>query len=347
MDRVLVTGGTGFVASHLVARLLQDGHHVSVTVRDPGGRRTAALRNLTVGRPGHLAVHAADLLTEGSFDAAAEGVDTVFHVASPFFMAEQITDPQTELVDPALLGTRNVLGTVNRTPSVRRVVLTSTIGAMFGDYSDTLALPGRVLTEDVVNTSSSLQRSPYHYSKVLAENEAWRIADEQDRWSMVSVNPGLVLGPVLVPGSASGSLFLLDELMAGKLWFGVPDIAFAAVDVRDVADAHVAAGERTDAAGRYIVSHREMVPFTEMARILRSVHDHPWRVPRTRLPTPAVRLLGPAFGLDRQFIEHHVGIRFTLDNRRSRTELGVSYRPVADSLRDHYRAWSRNRAVRG
>ena len=85
------------------------------------------------------------------------GCGTVFHVASPFFLPEQIKDPQRELLEPALKGTRDVLGAVNRCASLDKVVLTSTIGAMFGDYADVLGMKGRMLTEDQSNTSSTFE----------------------------------------------------------------------------------------------------------------------------------------------------------------------------------------------
>ena len=344
METVLVTGGGGFVAGQLIAQLLDDGVSVHTTVRDSGDpAKVSALTDLADAYPGQLSIFAADLLREGSFDDAAAGVDTVFHVASPFYMAEQITDPQTELIEPALAGTRNVLHTVDRTPSVRRVVLTSTIGAIFGDYSDVLAMKDQTVAEEYFNSTSSPDHSPYHYSKVVAEKQAWQINAGQDRWDLVVINPGLVLGPALNPSSQSGSLFLLDELMGGKLWFGVPDISFAPVDVRDVARAHIAAGARPEASGRYIVSHPQMISFIDMAHAIRRVHRKPSIVARNTIPVPMLRAVGPAFGLDREFIANHVGIRFRLDNSRSIAELGISYRPVTETLADHYHSWQQAR----
>ncbi|AYF97254.1 NAD-dependent epimerase/dehydratase family protein [Protaetiibacter intestinalis] len=338
--RALVTGGNGFVGSHVVAALLEAGHEVVATVREPDDpARTAALRALGDAHPGRLTVRHGELLVEGSFDEAMDGCDTVLHVASPFLMAEQISDPQTQLIEPALTGTRNVLGSATRTASVTRVVLTSTIGAMFGDYSDVLEIPDRVLREEHWNSTSTLEREPYHYSKTLAEREAWRLHAEQDRWSLVTVNPGLVLGPALAAGSVSGSLFLFDELIGGTLWFGVPDIAFAPVDVREVALAHVRAAERREVGGRVIVSRDTMVAFIDFARMVRAQQPRLPRVARTVLPTWLLRMVGPAFGLDRAFIENHVGIRFALDNTRSIAELGIAYRPVEETMRDHVAAW--------
>lgn len=337
---VLVTGGTGFVAGHVVAALLDGAYDVRATVR-PGTspQRRQALLSLAATRPGRLTLHEADLCARDGFDAAVAGCATVFHVASPFLLPEQIEDPERDVVRPAVDGTRHVLGAVADAPSVRRVVLTSTVGAVFGDYRDACALPGGVLREDVFNTSSTVGNNPYHYAKTRAEQEAWRLVSGQRRWDLVSVNPGLVLGPTLWPGSSSGSLFLMDELLAGQLFFGVPDISFTVVDVREVAMAHVAAAERPAARGRYLLARREMVSLHDIARIVRRHGATGWRVPRHRVPDWAVRLVGPRFGLTPDYLRGHLGLRFTVDSRRSTDELGVVYRPVEDTVRDHWTAW--------
>src|SRR5262249_2550851 len=151
------------------------------------------------------------------------GCAVVHHVASPFLLPEKIKDGRRQMLDPALRGTRNVLQTINRTPSVTRVVMTSTVGAIFGDYIDVLQMKDQTLSEIYFNTTSTLENYPYHFAKVEAEREAWRICREQDRWSLVTINPGLILGPSLTPASDSGSLFLLDGMLKGHFFYGLPD----------------------------------------------------------------------------------------------------------------------------
>lgn len=215
-ETMLVTGGSGFVASHLILQLLEMDATVHATVRSlRNGAKTKPLTDMQARFPGKLTLYEADLLTPGSFDAAMAGCAIVFHVASPFKLPEKIKDGQREMVEPALQGTRNVLGSVNRTESVRRVVMTSTIGAIFGDYIDVRSMKNNTVAEDYFNTSSNVQNNPYHYSKVLAEKKAWKIQGEQSRWSLTTINPGMILGPSLTPASESGSLFLLDEMFKG------------------------------------------------------------------------------------------------------------------------------------
>ncbi|KAK0391257.1 hypothetical protein NLU13_0758 [Sarocladium strictum] len=329
---VLVTGGSGYVASALVQGLLRDGYSVRTTVRSlKNHKKVAPLRALQQDFPGKLELFEADLLEPRSFDAAMVGCSVVHHVASPFRMLEKIVDGQKEMVEPALEGVRSVLGSVERTPTVRRV-----------------KMQDQTLSEEYFNESSTVEHDPYHYSKVLAEKEAWKLyeAQETKRWHLVAINPGLVLGPSLTSASESGSLFLLDELLSGQLFFGVPDLNFVLVDVRDVVAAHSAAQKVESAHGRYIVAQDRMTPFLEMAKVARSQATGFRKVliPTHKIPTWVVRLVGPLFGLNSKFIREHIGIRFSVNNQRSITELGVSYRPVEETLRDHSESWAKMRA---
>lgn len=340
---VLVTGGNGFVASHLVSQLLERGYAVRATVRDlTAAAKVEPLRRVSHAFPGRLELFEADLTRPGSFDSAVDGCRFVFHVASPFLVPEQIRDGQRDVVEPAVQGTRNVIASINRSPSVERLVFTSTVGAIFGDYIDVQDMADNTLSEKYFNTTSTPENNPYHYAKTTAERAAWAAAD-QDRWSMVAVNPGLILGPSLSPKSDSGSLFLMNELMSGYFFYGAPNFSFTFVDVREVATAHINAAERESASGRYILGRPEMVSFAQMAAIIRDRYPTRLLVPRHSVPDWAVRVLGPRFGLTQDYIRKHLGIRFAVDNRRSVDELAIEYRPVEQTVLDHYESWRTHR----
>jgi nucleoside-diphosphate-sugar epimerase len=342
---VLVTGGSGFVASHLIDQLLAGGEFVHTTVRSLANQaKIEPLRAMQRRYPDRLRLFEADLLKIGSFDAAMEGCSIVHHVASPFMLPEKIKDGRRQMLEPALSGTENVLQSVNRTESVRRVVFTSTVGAIFGDYIDVLSMKDKTLAETYFNTTSTVENNPYHYSKVMAERAAWRMCEAQARWSMVAINPGLVLGPSLTPASESGSLFLLDEMMKGYFFYGMPDLSLTTVDVREVAFAHVKAAQTPAARGRYILAEKQMISFVDVAKILRTVHQRPYLLPTRQIPDFLVKLIGPFFGLTQEYIRHHLGIRFAVDNHRSIEELGVVYRPIRETLIDHYGSWASQRA---
>jgi nucleoside-diphosphate-sugar epimerase len=175
---VMVTGATGYVAGWILKALVEAGVTVHAPVRDPSNEeKIKHLIAMADRSAGAIRFFEADLLDQGSYGDAMAGCRILLHTASPF--TTSVSDPQRELVDPALLGTRNVLAEADRTPSVRRIVLTSSCAAIYGDNIDVAKAPGGVLTEEVWNTSSSLAHQPYSYSKTLAEREAWRIAGAQ------------------------------------------------------------------------------------------------------------------------------------------------------------------------
>lgn len=346
-ETVLVTGGSGYVACHLIQQLLAAGNRVHTTVRSLGNvAKLQPLQTLQKEFPGRLQLFEADLLATGAFDAPMHGCSVVHHVASPFLLPEKIKDGRRQMLEPALQGTRNVLGSVERTPSVTRVVMTSTVGAIFGDYIDVMQMDRQTLSEAYFNTSSTLENNPYHYAKTAAEKEAWAICAQQERWTLVTINPGLILGPSLTPASDSGSLFLLDEMLRGYFFYGMPDLSITTVDVREVAQAHIAAARNRDAHGRYILAEKRMLSFIEIAKIIRQQHRRPWSLPTYSLPNGLIRLIGPLFGLNADYLRKHLGIRFAIDNQRSIDELGITYRPVEQTLIDHYHCWESQQSSR-
>ncbi|HSF90930.1 MAG TPA: NAD-dependent epimerase/dehydratase family protein [Paracoccaceae bacterium] len=250
---VLVTGATGFVAGWVVKRLLEEGFTVHAAVRDPqNAEKLKHLNAIAAETAGNIRFFKSDLLDEGSYAEAMEGCSVVFHTASPFTLA--IKDPQKDLIDPALIGTRNVLTQASQTDSVRRVVVTSSCAAIYCDAADCASAPNGVLTEDVWNTRASLGNQPYSYSKTLAEKEAWKIAQTQTQWDLVTVNPSLVMGPAIGGNPTSESYNIMRQLGNGMFKMGAPKAGIGIVDVRDLADAHLAAAFIPSANGRNIIS---------------------------------------------------------------------------------------------
>jgi nucleoside-diphosphate-sugar epimerase len=245
-----------------------------------------------------------------------------------------VKDPQKELVEPALLGTRNVLDTVQRSASVRRLVLTSSVAAILGDNLDARQVPDGILNEEHWNTTSSLEHQPYAYSKTIAEREAWKTVAEQSRWDLVVINPSFVLGPALSQRSDGTSVNFMRSMIGGEFRFGVPALTMGIVDVRDVARAHILAGLRPGAQGRHITS-ADTLTILEMGGLLRERLGDRYPFPRNELPTPLVYLIGPFFGLTWPYIARNVDVAFRLDNSYSRKNLGMNYRPVVETLSEH------------
>lgn len=235
---VLVTGGNGYVASWVVKGLLELAYHVHATVRDPADpTRTRHLEAVAEDSPGSLALYQADLLDPAGFDRAMAGCQVVFHTASPLIL-RGVGDPKRDLIEPATSGTRNVLETANRCPSVRRVVLTSSVAAIYGDAADMAGTEAGCFDERHWNETSNERHQPYSYSKTRAERLAWEIAGNQDRWDLVVVNPGLVIGPALSAHANSESVRIMRDFGAGFYRLGAPKMEFAIVDVRDERPEH-------------------------------------------------------------------------------------------------------------
>ena len=137
---------------------------------------------------GSLELCEADLLTEGAFDSAFAGCAYIFHCASPFFI--EAGDPQAELVDPAVKGTRNVMaGAAKNAATVRRVVLTSSCAAVKGAGAPAPPVQGNTYSEADWNESSQLPGEAYWVSKVQAERAAWQAAKEAGL-DLVTILPG-------------------------------------------------------------------------------------------------------------------------------------------------------------
>ncbi len=337
---VLVTGATGYVAGRLVETLLARGHTVHAAVRDPeNAAKLRFLDALAAEAPGptrSIRYFRADLLEPGSYADAMGGCELVFHTASPFTL--DVEDPVKELIEPAKEGTRNVLEQADGTPSVKRVVVTSSCAAIYGDNADLRTTPEGVFTEEVWNTSSSVDHQPYSYSKTLAEREAWAICGRQDRWDLVTVNPSLVLGPGLDPHGTSESFQIMKQFGDGTLKGGVPRCGFGVVDVRDVAEAHYRAGFTPEAKGRYIVSGHDS-DLADLAPILRREFGGRYPIPTRILPKWLVWLIGPILneGMTRKWIRRNIGLPWKGDNGKGVRELGLSYRPLEETVVDFFR----------
>lgn len=334
---VLVTGATGYVAGWLVKRLLEEGITVHAAVRDPENKKKVAhLIDLAEKLSGELKFYKTDLLDQGSYAEAMTGCEVVFHTASPFTL--EVADPQKELVEPALKGTENVLEQANKTESVKRVVLTSSCAAIYSDAIETEEAPGGKLTEDMWNTTASLDYQPYSYSKTLAEKRAWEIANEQERWSLVVINPSFVMGPFLNTASATSESYnLMKQMGDGTFQMGVPKMGIGVVDVRDVAEAHFQAGFKENANGRHITSGHNS-DFLEVAQILNKNFGDQLQIPKRALPKWLVWLVGPMLNksLTRTYIAKNVNHTWAADNSKVKNELGVQFRPLEETLKDTF-----------
>ena len=332
---VLVTGASGYVASWIVKKLLAEGLSVHATVRDPANaEKVGHLTSLEKTAGAELKLFAADLLDPGSFDEAMQGCELVMHTASPFFISKP-KNPEEELLRPAREGTRNVLESAGRISTVKRVVLTSSVVAIYGDNVDIEQSPNGIFTEEDWNSTSSADHQPYPYSKTIAEKEAWSIAGGQDQWDLVVVNPAWVLGPSVSSRTDSMSIGTMIQFGDGTYRTGVPELWNSIADVRDVATAHIKAGYAPEASGRHIIASGEAT-LLDIGRILREQFGDGYPFPRMQAPKPLFWLIAPMFGVTRKFVTRNVGVRLRMDNSYSREDLGMEYIPIEQTVKEHF-----------
>ncbi|RKF13095.1 aldehyde reductase [Roseovarius spongiae] len=327
-DSILLSGATGFIAGHAIESLLAAGHRVRGTVRDPAQTdRTAHLRAMP-GAEERLELVAADLTDDDPFSAHAD-VDVALHMASPYVL--NVTDPQRDLVDPAVQGTLSMLTAAAASKRVRRVVLTSSMAAIT-DQPD-----GRILTEEDWNARSSLTRNPYYYSKTMAERAAWDFMErDKPGFDLVVINPFMVIGPAHTDAINTSNQVLAD--IATGRYPAIMALEWGFVDVRDVAAAHVAALDPDVPSGRYICASGNM----DMAQIVDLMRREGYgrgKLPKLRLAgrfgTALMRLASrtqPA-GVG-SYLRTHLGRAPHFDNSKIRREMGLTFRPPEESVTD-------------
>jgi len=336
MDKsiITVTGGTGYIASWIVNDLLRMGHEVRITVRDKSKvDKYQHLLEIDKEAKGTLVVYEADLLAQGSFDEAVKGATYVMHTASPFILDDK-DNPQKNLVDPAVNGTKNVLGAVNKSGSVKRVVLTSSLAAIYGDNRDMADQGIEKLDESNWNTTSTINNGAYSYSKTEAEKAAWAMMKEQNQWDLVTIHPGFVLGPSLTQRIDSTSINTILRILHGEISIGSPDLAFIFSDVRDISKGHILAAFTPKAKGRYIIAGENGNLLT-LGKIIDKAFPGAYKVPKRLVPKWLVWLIAPTIGFTRLYVKNNIGYPIAADNAKSVKELGMVYHKLEETVIDH------------
>ncbi|KAH7287768.1 hypothetical protein KP509_32G073400 [Ceratopteris richardii] len=246
---VCVTGASGFVASWLVKRLLERGYRVRGTVRNTDDETKTGHLKALAGAQERLELWPADLLSEGSFDAVVHGCEGVFHTATPVQLVK--TDPQVEMIIPAVKGTLNVLKSCAKSSSVKRVVVTSSSAAV--RFRDDIQ-PYEALDESKWTSLDVCETYQLWYAKakVLAEQAAWEFA-RKSNLDLIVVLPSFVIGPVLPPDLCSTASDVLGLLRGDNRTFSYHG-RMGYVHIDDVATAHILVFEEPSAEGRYICS---------------------------------------------------------------------------------------------
>ncbi|ETY74638.1 NAD-dependent epimerase/dehydratase family protein [Lactiplantibacillus fabifermentans] len=284
---ILVTGGNGFLAQHIINALLTADYPVRATLRSlaKAPQLKQSLAQAGVPHLDRLSFVAANLTQDAGWSAAMADVQAVMSVAAPVFVnGERVA---SAVVATAQAGTERILRAATAA-GVQRVVMTGNLGAVgFSHFDQTTPV-----TEADWTDPNQAGLSLYEKSKLLAEQAAWQfVADHHDAPQLVTVNAGAMLGPSL-DGHVSGSFGIIDRLLAGK---PTPKLPINIVDVRDVAALHVRALANPIAAGqRYLAVASQPLDMAQMITIIRQARPElAPQLPKHLIPTWCLQLLAP------------------------------------------------------
>jgi dihydroflavonol-4-reductase len=325
MDRILVTGASGFVAKQVIGELLNAGYAVRGTVRGqakvPG--IWAAVAALAPGREGGLELVEADLLDDAGWPEAMQGIAAVMHVAAAIVAVEP-KDPDI-VVRPAVDGTERVLRFAHAA-GIKRIVMTSSIATVGYGLGHEKGVR-RYSEADSTNLDGMRYTWAYCIGKTRAERAAWDFA-QLHGMELTTIHPGAILGPATDP-ETSISLGLVTGLLDGSTP-AMARIGFAISDVRDVAAMHLAALQKPESIGQRYLCTGPYMTFERVAEILRKAYpDYP--VTSRVVPDWLIRIIAAFGGPTRQII-NDVGNEKHFDGSKGEALLGRAYRSVEDAI---------------
>ena len=284
MEKVLVTGASGFIAEHCIIELLKNGYSVKGSLRSMNREQEVRDAIKTEANDENLEFCKLDLLEDDGWEDAMWDCDYLMHVASPFV----IEDPkdENELIKPAKEGTLRALNAAKKA-GIKRVVLTSSVAAV---NSHMMSGKSDHTTWTDIN---SKYVTPYQKSKTIAEKAAWDFYNNQDnsnKMELAVINPGGVMGPQLGNDLGGASTQIVSQLISGKFPM-IPALSFPFIDVRDVAILHLKAMTTPEADGkRFIAAHSEPTWMYEVAEVLSAAGYE--KIKLKKAPSFMLKLIG-------------------------------------------------------
>ncbi|WP_250009073.1 aldehyde reductase [Actinoplanes sp. M2I2] len=326
-QRVLVTGGSGFIAGHIILQLLEQGCQVRATVRSLKREDSvrAILRDAGMMNDEHLSFAAAELMDDKGWPTAVAGCDFVIHVASPVHTDN--SGDENDVITPAREGTVRVLRAA-RDAGVKRVVLTSAFHAISWGHQHR----DRPFTEEDWSVLDGPGVDAYAKSKTLAERDAWDfITNEGNGLELTTICPVAVVGPVMGK-DISGTNHIVQRSLDGSMP-GYPNVYIPFVDVRDVAAAHLLAMATPTAAGqRFLISAGAAMAMKQVGALLKAhLGDAAKKVPTRSIPNAVVRLAA-IFNKEFRPIVPDLGYAKKVSNAKAQRVLGWHPRDTDEAI---------------
>jgi len=328
-NTVFVTGASGFIAKHIVVKLLNAGFHVIGSVRSLGraDEVRAAVRphlDSVDDLDTRLRFTQLDLGSDQGWDNALQGCDILMHTASPFPMTQPY-DAEA-LIRPAVDGALRTMRAAKAAGITRVVMTSSSVAIMSTDLP-----PGRTVhTEDDWTDIRHPCATAYAKSKTLAEQAAWAFVEsDAPETQLTTINPVLVLGPPL-DGHFGTSIALVERVLRAKDPM-IPQFGLGIVDVRDVAEMHLRALTHDGTVGKRFIAADRFIWFHEIAEVLKTAYPDR-RIVTRRAPNFVVRVLA-LFDKSIRTILPELGKCAEISNARARKGMGMEFIDTADSIR--------------
>ena len=320
MEKVLVTGITGYIGEHCAAALLREGYEVVGTVRSLAKADATRKAISKVAQTDNLSFVEADLLSDKGWDVAMQGCSYVLHVASPFFLKEP--QNENELIAPAVDGTLRVIKAA-KSAEVKRLVLTSSTFAIIAGKET-----GKYGPQDWSDTNKNI--GAYAKSKTLAERAAWAEV-KGSNLELAVINPGAVFGPPIGSKDGAQNVAMMADMIAGKMPM-IPDMAMGMVDVRDVAKLHIAAMTKSGASGkRFIACTAEPIEMSTVTQVLRDAGYS--KAPARKAPTFLLKFMG-IFDKQVKGMLPFIGKKASYDNSETFEILEWKPTPMSQSFKE-------------
>jgi len=330
---VLVTGASGYLASHIIKILLERGFKVRGSVRSVSNlAKYQFLFDLVPEKKDNLTLVEAELTSKNGWLKAVEGCRYVFHLASP--LPPSVPKDENDLIIPAVEGTLNVLEAAIQGGAKKVIVTSSCLTITVG------LAPGQVATEE--DWSKEEFCSAYPKSKVRAEKAAWDFYENnKDKIEITTVLPSLVFGPIYTQ-HGNASEITIAEIMRGN-YPGVMDITFSVVDVRDVAEAHFQAMFTEGTAGKRYICAGHVVPFEDVFKVLKGdLEQYGYKINDKHITAEEAVASGNAVA---QRNVPLIGKKLPVNNEKSKRELGMTYLPFDQTIKDTARSLIRHGVV--
>ena len=280
MEKVLVTGSTGFIGLHCIHQLIEKGYSVNGTLRSKSREEEvrSSLKEANLS-DANLSLYECDLMSDDGWEKAIDGCDYVLHIASPFING--LPDHEDDLIKPALTGTQRILKLSAKNPQIKKIIITSSFAAVGDTFNGQT-----VFNESDWSDPNNNKISAYNKSKTLAEKSAWDFMESNPSFKLTVINPVGVIGPMLSDDIGTSNLFV-KKILDGSTP-GNPGLHIGFVDVRDVARAHVDSIKNEKSNNKRIILSKDEIWVSELSEILRNLG---YKAPKRNIPKWLISVL--------------------------------------------------------